>query len=462
MKFKDYYRNPSLLLIACAMCNLCGCLQSSGSGQQDGSFERKTEYQSLSSLPRKFNPVENARSLQPTLSDAVIASGVFEEYPVPIQHAQPLLQTPDLEPQGPEFFAPHPVSKNPSSVATDDSSIKNQIKPNSAPVNKLESSRPVNLATSSIRPKKNPVFHRELQRENPLTLHAIEAIRARAQSLTDHGFSLAQRGAYFSARAEFIQALRLLSQTLDTHYQTHQFSQSLANGLLAMKEAEDFIPKGSQLEANVDMQRMVESHKTPVLQDVNLAKVTPIVAVQQYYAYAQKQLGQTGLNIPEASNALFGLGKIQPYLHSGNGRDQSMTGPRSVAIYQAAMIVDGKNAAAANELGVMLARYGQLGDAKQVFLQGIQATPQVESWNNLAKVHDALGEYQLAGMARNEALYLEQLPKKSNVRDVVEWTSVEQFTQQGRPQIGHQQATRSPRQSPAFTARNQNMSFPSR
>ncbi|PHR95503.1 MAG: hypothetical protein COA78_30075 [Blastopirellula sp.] len=266
----------------------------------------------------------------------------------------------------------------------------------------------------------------------------------------------------FRARAEFIQALRLLTQTLDTEHQTHRFSQALANGLLAMREAEDFIPKGSRLEANIDMQRMVQSHKTPALKDINLAKVTPIVAVQQYYAYAQSQLGLAGLHIPEASNALFGLGKIQPYLDSGNGRDKSMMGPRSVAIYQAAMIVDGNNAMAANELGVMLARYGQLKDAKQVFLQGIQATPEIQSWNNLAKVHDALGEPQLAAMARNEALLLQRLPKKSSGKEVVQWTSVEQFANQGRPQLGHQQTARGPWQFPASTARNQNSNYPSR
>ncbi|PHS08725.1 MAG: hypothetical protein COA78_12480, partial [Blastopirellula sp.] len=225
MKFQDNYNTVSLLLIAYLLSNLCGCQQASTTEQQSNPANSGTDTRLMTDFPRKFSPVGQTRSLQPSLSDAVIASGIFEEYPVPTQHAQPLVGTSDLEPQGPEFFETQQEVDSPASnAAVESKSILNE------PQVDLATEKGV---TPSLQSKQIPAPNRELVLEGQLSTYAIEAIRGRAQSLTDHGFSLAQRGAFFSARAEFIQALRLLTQTLDTEHQTHRFGQALANGLLA-------------------------------------------------------------------------------------------------------------------------------------------------------------------------------------------------------------------------------------
>ena len=81
----------------------------------------------------------------------------------------------------------------------------------------------------------------------------LEAIARQADRHVRHGFDLAGKGAYFAARAEFVAALRLLAQGLDAEHQTKAHSQSLSAALMALQEAEDFIPKGSQLEADLDL-----------------------------------------------------------------------------------------------------------------------------------------------------------------------------------------------------------------
>ena len=56
---------------------------------------------------------------------------------------------------------------------------------------------------------------------------------------------LAGRRAYFSAREEFIQALRTLSQAMDVQHGTNAHSAALAAGMRALEEAKDFVPRGA-------------------------------------------------------------------------------------------------------------------------------------------------------------------------------------------------------------------------
>ena len=64
----------------------------------------------------------------------------------------------------------------------------------------------------------------------------LELAAREADLHTRRGFELAGRGAYFSTRAEFIMALRLMAQALDAEYQTTIHSRALAAGLTALKE----------------------------------------------------------------------------------------------------------------------------------------------------------------------------------------------------------------------------------
>ncbi|MFI4875938.1 MAG: hypothetical protein ACIALR_11390 [Blastopirellula sp. JB062] len=270
----------------------------------------------------------------------------------------------------------------------------------------------------------------QMQRHDLLDQHAMTAIRGRAQSLVEHGLSLAQRGAFFSARAEFIQALRLLTQTLDTERHTHQYSEALGDGLLALEEASDFVPEGSRLEANINLRRLIQSHRTPILQNVDADQLTPLVAAQQYFSHAQDRLTFACGGIPEASSALYGLAKLQPYLKNGSGGDKALIGPRSIALHQSAFLADPKNILAANELGVLLARYGQLTDAKQVFINGLRQKSLADTWNNLAKVHEMLGEPSLAKLAREEAKYAADHGSVAPKSDFVRWVSPDAFAAQ--------------------------------
>jgi tetratricopeptide (TPR) repeat protein len=256
----------------------------------------------------------------------------------------------------------------------------------------------------------------------------LEAFSQRAEDL-------AARGAHYAARAETIKALRVVTQTLDTQIGSDTHSRALANAMRALQEAEDFTPAGSHLEAELNLGRLVERHRTPVLRGENLQRVTSFVAQQRYLTYAQEQLVVASGRLPAASRALFDLGRICMALGNTSSNTRSLHLPKAVTLYQAALMVNGRNALAANELGVLLARSGQLEDARAVLLHGASVGPEPEIWHNLAVVHHRLGEVELAQRAQLQARMTtpsRSRPPEAIGNSNVRWVDASEFSAAGR------------------------------
>jgi tetratricopeptide (TPR) repeat protein len=271
---------------------------------------------------------------------------------------------------------------------------------------------------------------------------AMQAVSERALAITHNGARLADRGAHFSARSEFIQALRVVTQALDAQSGDTTHSQALAEGLRALSEADDFAPSGSKLEADLDLANIIISHRTPVLKD-QAAHVTPLVALQQYYGFAGRRLAAACEHEPAAAEALFGLGRLTVIMAERSPDARRLHAPKAMALYQAALTVDAKNAKAAHELGVLYAQFGQLEEAKRLLVTSAQAAPTKETWHNLAIVHERLGERDLARMARNELQLLKrtQPTATSSTGVAVEWVDPSRFA--GGPEATEAPAIRS-------------------
>ena len=225
----------------------------------------------------------------------------------------------------------------------------------------------------------------------------MHAVNAQAIREIRHAFSLAQRGAMFSARVELTQALRTITEALDLRDGSRKHTDALKRGFRALDEAKDFRQRG--LAEELDIEVLVAAHRTPVLKESDASRITPLVAVQKYLTYAQEQLVIAGDDQPTASLALYGLGRLQADL----AVEQEDTLPHALVFHQAAVLVDEMNYKAANELGVLLANYGQYAQARNMLAHSVHVCPQPESWNNLAKVHQQLGETDLARRAANES-----------------------------------------------------------
>jgi tetratricopeptide (TPR) repeat protein len=219
----------------------------------------------------------------------------------------------------------------------------------------------------------------------------LEWIAREADAHTQRGFELAGRKALFSARSEFVKALRLIAGGVDTEYETRGHSRALASGLTALHEADDFVPAGSQLEADLDLARIVAAHRTPILQGVPAEQLSPMSALQSYLTYAQEQLALSASNEAAGSMALYGLGNLHRALGRQSAAAVRVAQAKAVVFYQAALLVCPRNYMASNELGVVLAHGGRYEEARTALEHSIAVCPQAISWHNLAVVYRNLG-----------------------------------------------------------------------
>ena len=260
-----------------------------------------------------------------------------------------------------------------------------------------ESAMPIGRADDGTAPDGEPAEKLRRPWEEPRRRStALEMIAREANAHTRRAFELAGRGACFSARSEFIMALRLVAQGLDTEGRTSVHSEALAQGLTALREAEDFLPGGSRLEADLDMPGIIAGHRTPVLKGFSLDGITPLVAVQRYFTFAQEQLAVAAAEEVAGSMALQGLGKLHAALADDRTAGLKGAEPKAIVFYQAALLVYPLNYMASNDLGVLLARAGHYGEARIALVHSLSVQPHAVAWRNLAVVYRQLGQMDLA------------------------------------------------------------------
>jgi tetratricopeptide (TPR) repeat protein len=266
----------------------------------------------------------------------------------------------------------------------------------------------------------------------PLDLAALAPVSQQAQLRVDEAFRFARRGAMYAARAELIQALRMIAQAVDTLEQSNRRSQAMAAGFHAMKEAEDFFVSSDTLEHDLDVEGIVLGHRTPVLKGQPLAGFSSLAALQQYYSYAQQQFAIAAAGTQAGSRALYGLGKVHMTLSRESTDDRSHQTPKAMAFFQASMQADQRNHLAANELGVLLAQYGQLAEAKRMLVHSVSVQSHAEGWQNLAVVHSRMGEQDLARRATHERELLLARSAGGNGSDrPVQWVGPQEFNAVG-------------------------------
>jgi tetratricopeptide (TPR) repeat protein len=249
--------------------------------------------------------------------------------------------------------------------------------------------------STSAQPRVNSRDQREMQ-----------IMAQRADAHIQQGFMLGQRGALYSARSEFIQALRLLAEAHDARKGSDVHARSLGSGLRALDEAREFIPTGSRLEADIDLASIVSAHRTPVLRsalDGQIRAISPREALDRYFKFAYQHLAFAVGNQSAGSMALYGLGKIAAAEADSDARKRRILEYRATTLLQAAMKSDSRNPLAANELGVLMARYGRYEKAQQLLRHSIALQPQSLVWQNLAELHRRMGQPTLASQAQQQS-----------------------------------------------------------
>jgi tetratricopeptide (TPR) repeat protein len=248
------------------------------------------------------------------------------------------------------------------------------------------------------------------------------------------GYNLAQRGAFFAARTEFIQVLRRVAQAKDAGSSTDVHARALAAGLRALDEADDFMPQGVQLEAELDVRTVASSHRTPVLGDYP-EEVMPQEAIVMYHTYAQQQLANAAADQQCGSMALYGLGKV--YARLAERRDDDVQFTRgAMTMYAAALDACPDNHLAANELGVLLCRMGHPAEAVHQFERTIDRSPNATAYHNLAVAQQKLGMAGQAAANEQESQRLAAMERSNggiSRRAGVQWVSPAELARVSQP-----------------------------
>jgi tetratricopeptide (TPR) repeat protein len=262
---------------------------------------------------------------------------------------------------------------------------------------------------------------------------ALATVADRVDTMTGRAFVLAEKGALYSAKAEFHQALRAIAQSLGAQSGSKRFSTAMALGLQALDEADDFATY-AQNGPVVNVELIVDAHQTPLLKPYDLSNVPPVVAMQRYYTFAQEQLVTACGGAPVAARVFYGLGKLHMVLGAESATAERLHGPKAMAFHQTALIIDPMNYLAANELGVLLARFGKFPEARTVLEHSVAIRPLPETWQNLTVVHPELGEMQLAAQSEANWQYAVQQRQESGSSQLpaqgssmVQWVPPQQF-----------------------------------
>jgi tetratricopeptide (TPR) repeat protein len=248
------------------------------------------------------------------------------------------------------------------------------------------------------------------------------------------GYALAQRGAMYAARAEFVQVLSRVVQAKDAAANSDAHSQGLAAGLRAIDEAEDFVPNGARVEAEIDVRIVASSHRTPVLGELPM-EVSPHEAMAMYHQYAQQQLAAAVAGEQAGSMALHGLGKVAATLAQRGSGDPALV-RSATTMYSAALMSCPMNHLAANELGVLLVREGRAGEAARLFERTIDLAPSATAYHNLAIAQGKLGIHGEAAANEQESQRLaamERLTGAVSRRAGIQWVTPDQLSGVAQP-----------------------------
>ena len=287
----------------------------------------------------------------------------------------------------------------------------------------VEPEAPPTSPSAELAPEAQPAPPRPVTNQNVMaTAHRVEVRLRKAESLM-------ARGACFAARAEVLQALKTITQALDEREGTRRHGDALAFALRAFQEAGDLTPRGAGLASPVNLELTIRSHRTPVLWNENVNRLTPVAAQQRYMAYAQEQLAEACRGDMSAAETLYVLARINTVLENEKPESTLLCLPQAMVMFRVALELDPRHGRAANELGVLLAECGRFAEARDVLLHSVSLTPTPETWHNLSVVHARLGNAELAQRAQQESMAA--VPPQGTPSDTaaqpVRWVDPETF-----------------------------------
>lgn len=229
---------------------------------------------------------------------------------------------------------------------------------------------------------------------------------ARARQRIEYGNALGRRGATASAQAEFLAALSVVTEGRDSVSSEGGHSARLQRAMTVLRELGDFYRDNAGYNAIQSTASIVDQHSCGLIAHADAVTMSRPEATAIYCAEIRRLLVDACGLCPASSDALVGMGKIQSMQSGSPALTADYAANVACVLFSAALDCNPANSKCANELGVCLARRGEFAAARELFLRSLRGTPTVAGWQNLAKTHERLGEYELAGVAAYEGKLL--------------------------------------------------------
>jgi tetratricopeptide (TPR) repeat protein len=123
---------------------------------------------------------------------------------------------------------------------------------------------------------------------------------------------------------------------------------------------------------------------------------------------------------PLAGELLYSLGKLALANYEFHSKTDNLEFMRAATLFQCALAVNPQHEKSANELAVIKAKEGDWLTARHFLQQAVVQRPDfLEAWQNLTKVHQRMGEPELAQLAAAQVEFLSQsLEEQGPVRMV--------------------------------------------
>lgn len=276
-----------------------------------------------------------------------------------------------------------------------------------------------------------------------------ESVAQAAAHHIEYGKSLSRRGAVFAARQEFFAALAMIAHDHDSQVGGTDHGTALRRGVQAIREAGDFLADDAENQIGLNVRHVIETHSTQIISQREADDIVPVEAMQRYFSFAQQQLTFAGGHNVVSAEALFCLGK----LHSAMAQHQpeQLDVAKAIVYHRASLENDPRNYRSANELGVLLARSGQLEKSRDLLKKSLTIRPATRAWQNLAAVHQRLGEQQLAQLAASESAITANQELTVASSSPIRWLPAGEFNALA-PADFHDATT--PAQNPVRTASN--------
>lgn len=261
--------------------------------------------------------------------------------------------------------------------------------------------------------------HRAVQPiESPPGWASVETSLRSSLDRCDH---LLRRGAVHSSRQEAVGAIRQLLRALDLHKRAWESEPSFQQGLVALKESEDF--ERSQITELTSVHRIVQSHQTTILQETDLDAISPAIAAQHYRAFARDAFLTAADGHPWGADLFYALGKTYEK-EAQQQPDRHLTLLQHATVsFQTAYGIDPRRAHIANQLGFNLLQLDKVDDAMVALSAAIAIQPSTNAYRNLAEGYRRTGQHaemqlalqQAAALAARETRYSPEHPEITEI-----------------------------------------------